>query len=98
MSSPRRPPIPVEVDGRPFRSLADAAREMRFSYKLFAAAVARGQNFYHKHDVLVLKNEPSGDEDFIPSVGMAPGLFAYEGRKDKERRGGGLLSRVEVRS
>lgn len=98
MSSSRRPPIAVEVDGRPFKSLADAAREMKFSYKLFAAAVARGQNFYHKHDVLVLKNEPSGDEDFIPSVGMAPGLFAYEGRKDKERRGGGLLSRVEVRS
>ena len=98
MSSARRPSIQVEVDGRPFKSLADAAREMKFSYKLFAAAVARGQNFYHKHDVLVIRDEPSGDKDFIPSIGMAPGLYAYEGRKEKERRGGGLLSRVEVRS
>ena len=98
MSSARRPSIQVEVDGRTFKSLAEAAREMKFSYKLFAAAVARGQNFYHKHEVLVLKNEPSSDKDFIPSIGMAPGLYAYEGRKEKERRGGGLLSRVEVRS
>lgn len=97
MSNAKRPSIKCEVDGRPYDSLADAARECHFSYKLFAAAVARGQNFYHDHDVRVL-SKPCEESDFIPSDGMAPGLYAYLGRKDKERRGGRLLKRIEVRA
>lgn len=97
MSDAKRPPIKCEVDGKPYDSLADAARECHFSYKLFAAAVARGQNFYHDHDVRVL-SKPCEESDFIPSDGMAPGLYAYLLRHKKERRGGRLLPRVEVRS
>ena len=98
MSNAKRPSIKCEVDGKPYNSLADAARECHFSYKLFAAAVARGQNFYHKHEVRVLTRNDDEDGGLIPSDGMAPGLYAYLKRKDKERRGGRLLSRVEVRS
>ena len=98
MSNAKRPPLECEVDGVPYKSLAHAARECHFSYKLFAAAVARGQNFYHDHEVRVLTNPSDGENDFIPSVGMAPGLYAYLGRKDKERRGGRLLKRIEVRA
>ena len=97
MSSAKRPPIECEVDGVLYKSLAHAAKECHFSYKLFAAAVARGQNFYHHHEVRVLTKKAEGDGDFIPSIGMAPGLYAYLGRAKKERRGGRLLSRVEVR-